>query len=386
ATKAASPVPPPRSPEPEAVAAAAALLAHHPDAVILAGRGALAASGPLLAVAERLQIPVLTTIHGRGVIDEDHLLALGPQGFSASHWAERYLEAHKPAVVLAIGTSLRELSTNVFDPALGGTVGLIHVTRDAKAIGRHYPTRLGAVADAGAFLEALLPHLPQRPPNMAIAHFKADVARYDHAGLGDGPGGLSPRRVVQAIRQVMSPTDMLFADTGNAVPWSVRYFPVHRPGTYFASMHRAALGWGVAAAIGAAIACPERRVVSLVGDGCFQMAGMEVATAVHEQVPVVWVVLNDARLNMVHQGSSAYYGEAIPGTRLNAISAAAVAEGLGALGLRVDHPDDLLPALTAAFQAGRPTVVDVAIDPRFEPPMSGRAQALRRFEERGMGL
>ena len=120
-------------------------------------------------------------MHGRGAIDEDHPLALGAQGFSASHWAERYLTEHRPSVVLAVGTSLREISTNVFNPAFGGTAGLIHVTRDPQMIGRHYPTAVGVVADAAAFLEALLPLVEARGPNAALAEFKAATPRYDEA-------------------------------------------------------------------------------------------------------------------------------------------------------------------------------------------------------------
>jgi acetolactate synthase-1/2/3 large subunit len=147
-------------------------------------------------------------------------------------------------------------------------------------------------------------------------------------------------------------------------------------------MHLAAMGWGVAAAVGAQLARPQDRVVALVGDGCFQMAGMEIATAVQQQLPVVWVVLNDARLNMVYQGSEGYYGEAVVNTTLSPIDCARVAEGLGAVGFRVDHPEELASTLAAAFACGRPAVVDVAIDPDVRPSMAGRFEAIRHFEGR----
>ena len=122
-------------------------------------------------------------------------------------------------------------------------------------------------------------------------------------------------------------------------------------------------------------------MVALVGDGCFQMAGFEVATAVQHGVPVVWVVLNDARYNMVYQGSTGRYGAPITGTELTRVDFACVAEGLGAVGLRVTERDQLGPVLAEAFACGRPVVVDVAIDPDLRPPMAGRFEALRRFEE-----
>ncbi|HEY9721448.1 MAG TPA: thiamine pyrophosphate-binding protein, partial [Oscillatoriaceae cyanobacterium] len=367
-----------------ALAEAAALLEAHPDALILAGHGALEARGALLALAERLQIPVVTTVHGRTAIDEDHPLALGAQGFSASNWAEQYMRQFRPAVVLAVGTSLREISTNVYHEALAGEVALIHCTLDPQAIGRHYETALGVVADAEAFLDGLLPLVSQRAPNAVLEAFKVRVPRYDEAAIADAPGRISPRRVVSALRAALGPDDMLFVDTGNAIPWSVRYFPVHRSGTYFASVHLAAMGWGLAAAIGAQFAAPHRRVVSLVGDGCFQMAGMEIATAVQYGQPVVWVVLNDARLNMVYQGSEHYYGKAVVGTRLSPIDCARVAEGLGAVGIRVEDPDEVESAIARALACGRPAVVDIAIDPNLEPSMAGRFESLKRIEERGL--
>lgn len=370
------------APDPGALAEAAQLLAAHPDALILAGRGTLGATDALLHLAEKLQIPVVTTVHGRGAIDEDHALALGAQGFSASHWAERWLAAHKPSLVLAVGTSMREISTNVYSEVFAGTDGLIHCTKDASMIGRHYPATVGVVADARAFLEALLPLLPQRAPNAELAGFKAATPRHDDAASADAPGRVSPRRVVEGLRAALGADDVLVVDTGNAIPWSLRYYPVHKVGTYYASVHLAAMGWGVAAAVGVQLARPNARVAALVGDGCFQMAGMEIATAVQHQLPVVWVVLNDARLNMVYQGSEGYYGEAVVNTTLSPIDCARVAEGLGAVGFRVDHPDELESTLAAAFACGRPAVVDVAIDPDVRPSMAGRFEAIRCFEGR----
>ncbi|MDB5098811.1 MAG: thiamine pyrophosphate protein binding domain protein [Cyanobacteria bacterium RYN_339] len=368
-------------PDPTALAEAAGWLDGTHDILILAGRGALGCDEALVALAERLQAPVITTIHGRGVINEDHPLALGPQGFGASHWAERWLATRRPSVVLAVGTSLREISTNVYDPVFQGTQALIHCTRDTHAVGRAYTPTVPVIADAGAFLAALLPLVPARTPNEDLAAFKAETPRYDDGALADGPGKVSPRRVTEAVRAALGPNDMLFVDTGNSAPWSVRYYPVRRRGTYFASMHLAAMGWGVAAAVGAQLARPNDRVVALVGDGCFQMAGMEVATAVQYGLPVVWVVLNDARLNMVYQGSKGRYGAAVPNTELSPVDCARVAEGLGARGFRVDDPARLDEVLAAALACGGPAVVDVAIDPDLAPPMAGRFEALRRYEE-----
>lgn len=372
------------APDPLAVEAAAALLTRFPDALILAGRGSLGASEALVRLAEKLQIPVVTTVHGRGAIDEDHPLALGAQGFSASHWAERYLSTHRPRVVLAVGTSLREISTNVYSEVFGGAPegGLIHCTRDAAMIGRHYPAAVGVVADAEAFLTALEARVAARPADTDLAAFKAETPRYDDSALEDGVGRVSPRRVVGSLRAALGASDVLIADTGNAIPWSVRYFPVHRTGSFFVSAHLAAMGWGVAAAIGAQLARPEGRVVALVGDGCFQMAGMEIATAVQYNLPVVWVVLNDARLNMVYQGTQGAYGEAVVNTTLSPIDCAKVAEGLGAVGFRVDDPAELDAAIAQALACGRPAVIDVAVDPDLQPSMAGRIEAIRHYEGR----
>lgn len=368
-------------PDPVAVARAADWLSREADVLILAGRGAIGAREALTALAERLNAPVVTTLHGRGAIDEDHPLALGPQGFSASNWAEQYLQARRPAVVLAVGTSMREVSTNVYDTVFQGTRALIHCTLDPAAIGRSFTPAVPVVGDAAAFLTALLPLVPERPVNGMLAEFKAATPRFDDVGLVDEPGGVSPRKVVDALRTALGPDDALVVDTGNSAPWAVRYFPVRQPGTFFASMHLAAMGWGVAAAIGVQVARPGRRVMALVGDGCFQMAGMEIATAVQHGLPVVWVVLNDARYNMVYQGSKGRYGVPVLNTELSPIDCARVAEGLGARGFRVDSPEMLQATLDAALACGQPAVVDVAIDPELRPPMAGRFEALRRFEE-----
>jgi acetolactate synthase-1/2/3 large subunit len=186
---------------------------------------------------------------------------------------------------------------------------------------------------------------------------------------------------MKELRRAMPDDAMLFVDNGTSIIWAGHYFEARRPNTYFIDLGLASMGSAVAGVIGGALAAPDKRSVALVGDGAFAMHGFEVHTAVEYNLPVVWVVLNNAGHGMVHQGDTLMHGEPLGVSDYRvAFDSAAVARAVGARGISVRTPAELAAALHEALQATGPTVIDAIIDPEeLAPTLLRRVQTLGRF-------
>jgi len=142
------------------------------------------------------------------------------------------------------------------------------------------------------------------------------------------------------------------------------------------------MGYSTAAAIGGKLAAPERPVICICGDGCFQMNGMEVATAVNYDIGVVWIVENNGLLGLVHELQRFDLGDNTVSTTFKEINCAQIAEGLGAQGYRIQKPGELEKILPKALESGKPTVIDVKIDPHEVPPIEGFVHGIAELNNR----
>jgi acetolactate synthase-1/2/3 large subunit len=141
------------------------------------------------------------------------------------------------------------------------------------------------------------------------------------------------------------------------------------------------MGYSTAAAIGGKLAAPNRPVVSVIGDGCFLMNGMEIQTAVSYDIPVVWIVQNNAKLGLVHEFQRLNFGEKTVVTRFKKIDAAKVAEGLGAKGYTIERPGELEALLPKVIEENKPAVIDCTIADEV-PPLAPFVQGLKNFSAR----
>ncbi|MBK8574931.1 MAG: thiamine pyrophosphate-binding protein, partial [Elusimicrobia bacterium] len=188
---------------------------------------------------------------------------------------------------------------------------------------------------------------------------------------------LRPQRIIGELRRAMPADGILFVDIGNVMAWALHYFEVRSPGTFFINMGFGSMGHAVAGAIGGKMAAKDRPVVALVGDASFAMNGMEVHTAVENNIPVVWVVINNGGHGMVHMGESIQFKGKFSTSLFNhRVDAAGIAEAVGALAFRVERPGEVETAVRAAIKSGRPSVVDVRVDISDRPPMGIRLATL----------
>ncbi len=330
--------------------------------LLLAGSGCRGDGAParLQAMAERFGCPVATTPKAKGVFPEDHALALGVFGLGGHASAQRYVDSGVD-LVIALGTSLGDMATNGFSPALQAQA-LVHVDIEARQIGKSYSPTHAVVASAAELLGGLCDRLEYRG-SPAPTKLRALPGRVDRQKL---PPSLKRDRIApqQALAEIqaMLPRDTIFTvDSGEHFLFATHFLEINDPDAFIVMTGLGSMGQSIGAAIGAQLAHPDRTVAAICGDGCFAMNAFEIATAVAERLPLRVFVFNDERLGMVENGHQKVYGRrpAYPTTPLDVC---AVAVGLGALTMRIDGVDQLDAARDMMRCAPGPVVIDVRID------------------------
>jgi acetolactate synthase-1/2/3 large subunit len=362
----------PGTPRPtdEQVRAVIELLASAERPVILAGAGVLRArtSTELIRFAELLQVPIIAAWRRGDVISNDHPLFLGMTGFGAASTVAPRLEAADALVV--IGSRLNEPTTFGYTMPRAG-LPWAHVDLAPGGSTGSTDPALSVVADAKAFLKAANERLLGRAVLDAArvatrqAANRQDRAAWEAASVvdstpWDGPG-VHPGRTIATLRRLMPDDAILTTDAGNFASWAGRGFRFRRPGTFLGPTS-GAMGYGLPAAIAAALVHRDRPVVALVGDGGFAMTVAELETAVRVGARVVVVVFDNERYGTIRMWQERRGTGIGIATELGPMDFAAIARACGARGTRVERDDEFEPALRAALAADRTTVIQLALD------------------------
>ncbi|OGQ97274.1 MAG: hypothetical protein A2521_16020 [Deltaproteobacteria bacterium RIFOXYD12_FULL_57_12] len=374
----------------DGVKAAAQALAEAKKPAIIAGWGVMLSRGAkeLLGLAQLLGIPVATSPKAKGVFPESSPLSLGVLGFAGSPVAKEYIIENDIDVLLAVGTSFNEMMTSGWDKRLRPTRHLIHIDVDTEEIGKNYDATIGLVGDARTVLKEICFATDRLVGDDVVergvrsTRVQPEIRKLKEKHFGNGyvarPANNTlyhPQNLVMDLQNLFPEDTIYFADMGNTMAWAIRHLVIDRPYSFFLSLGFSSMGYAVAAPVGAKLAFPDRPIVTFVGDGSFLMNGFEVATAVNYNIPVVWVVFNNAMLGMVHHGRKLFatpIPEGIP-SGFQRVNFAQVAEGLGARGILIEKPESITPELIREILAsGRPTVLDVWIDEHAVPPIHSR--------------
>ncbi|MFP5276930.1 MAG: thiamine pyrophosphate-binding protein [Acidobacteriota bacterium] len=374
------------APDPAALDEALRLLQGAERPVIVAGHGVelSGAELELLAVAEKLRIPVATSPFGKGVFDPRHPLSLGSTGRNGSYPANA--ACRNADVILALGTRFDDRATSAWLPGFTYNfppTKLIHVDIDPTEIGRNFQTTLGIISDARVLLQQLLAASSSAgnhgPWLERIAGWRK---RWDEATLPPRSSDaipIRPERAVADVRKVMPADSIVLCDVGIHHNWMVAEFDAWQPRTFLQTWGFASMGFAVAGSIGAKLAAPHKPVVAVCGDGSFMMNSSAVLTAVEYQIPVVWLVWNNFGYCSIRDQQRGYFGAGReiavsftdPAGKLFSADYAMLARSMGAEGYTVERPADLAPQLEAAIRSGRPTVLDVRIDREVRPLATG---------------
>jgi acetolactate synthase-1/2/3 large subunit len=364
---------PPFRPEPQSehVKRALDILQKAEKPVIVAGGGVRAsgAGRELVALAEALQIPVATSLNGKDVIPGTHPLSVGVVGSYSRESANRCVAAAD--LVCFIGSETGGMTTHFWAvPKIG--VPAIQIDIDAESLGRNYPLQASILGDARAVLTKMLGQIDKTTAARRVkwieqvAALRADWSAKYKSQLKSDAVPIHPARICQELTQHIPDDAIVVVDTGHAGMWMGAMFDM-RKATQSYLRSAGHLGWAFPAGIGAKAACPERAVVVFTGDAGFWYHIGEIETAVRWKINSITVVNNNGGGNQSKRGfDRAYGGEQTAQARelwtYNPMNFARIAEEMGALGIRVDNPADIAPALRQALAANRPVVIDVATD------------------------
>jgi len=333
--------------------------------VILAGGGIILsnASKELLKLAESLEIPVTTTLMGKGCFPEDHPLAMGMVGMHGRKVAN--LMVTESDVLFAIGIRFSDrVTANVehFAPH----AKLIHVDIDPSEIGKNVDVDIPVVGDARLVLQNLikitnkLKAKKKTEWHEKLKKFKKEFAPvYDYS---DVP--IKQQRVLKELNKIIDDKTIITTEVGQCQMWAAHYLNIKNPRTFISSGGLGTMGFGFPAAIGAKIAKPDFKVIDVGSEGSFMMTGQDLATCVVENIPVVVVLLDNRYLGMVKQWQDLFYEKRRSHTYLGEVpDFVKYAEAFNAKGILVEKPSEIRPALIEAIKSDEPFVVDIRVDP-----------------------
>lgn len=370
----------PPAPDPEGVSKAVALLktAKRPLLVVGSGIANARAWDELLAFAVATGIPVATTATGKGAFPEGHRLCVG--GIGRAGTGHGNAAARRADVVIGVGTHFTDVDTGgwtLFD--IPARTQLIHLDIDTTELGRAYPTAVALTGDARLGLKALTAAARKAGVRERGDWLKA-VARerksWEKSVADQRNSSIAPlhyARICHDTAEVVAkknPQMPVFFDTGHLLSFAPPFLKTSsRNIAHNGFFHR--MGWSASAIIGASIAQGNSPALALIGDGSFIMGGTAVATAVEQNLPVVWVVMNNGSLQIERELMIRLYGREsfcdyrkVGGKALWGPDLSKWAEAMGAAAIRVSRADEYAPALSRALERREPTVicVDVALD------------------------
>lgn len=357
----APPRSPAASPSPAAVQAARALLGTADAPVIIAGGGARGAAEQVRALAERLGALVVTTVNGKGILADDHPLAIG----AGLHQPTAAALVAAADVVVVVGSELAP-SDLWFGPlAFGGR--LVRVDIDATAVVTNAAPDVAVVADAALGLDAILAALgpPTSEGGRATARAMQWRERFRSDARTEGGAWLP---IVDAIADALGREGILAGDSAMVCYYgAVSNLPAYRPSSFLYPTGLGTLGYGLPAAIGAKVARPDARVMALHGDGGIMFSLPELAAAAELGLALPVVVVDNGGYGEI-RAEMAARGDVVQAVDFASPDFAAVATSLGCDGVRLPDPAELAPALEKAFHAGRPTLV------HLDEPSNGGAR------------
>ncbi|QRZ16073.1 thiamine pyrophosphate-binding protein (plasmid) [Paracoccus methylovorus] len=369
-------------PDPAAIKAAVEVLLTAKRPVIVAGGGAITAnaSAELTALAEKLGAAVSITWNGKGAIAEDNDLFIGAVGQTGTTCGNEITASAD--VVISVGCRFTDWSASSYAKGVSFSFPpgrLIHIDLDPREIGKTYPTEVGIVSDAKIALQYILAALEDdkaaalRDGNAAflaeVKQAKADWRAKVEPRETSTETPFTSQRPLVALRKVLPRDGIVVAGSGNTQGAVKQSFPVYEPRTHLTSGSFSPMGWAVPAAMGAKLACPDKKVVAIVGDGDFMMSLPEMGTAVMNGINVVFLVLNNQGYMSIRGGMRKFMGRHIA-SEFNhhagngepySADIAATARAFGLQAWRVEKDDDLEPTLEAALNTDGPTLVEVIV-------------------------
>jgi acetolactate synthase-1/2/3 large subunit len=322
--------------------------------------GGVVASGAyteLRSLAEKVAIPVTTTLMGMTAFPAGHPLHLGMLGMHGTAYAN--FAVCETDLLIAVGARFDDRVTGKLEK-FASKATVIHIDIDPAEIGKNVAVQIPIVGDIKLVLEMLLERVKGRTNPKWLAQINEWKRQYP---LHYEATGLKPQRVIEELNRLTDGEAIICTEVGQHQMWTAQYYSFTRPRSLVTSGGLGTMGFGFPAAIGAQVGNPERLVIDIAGDGSFQMNIQELGTAVANQIPVKVIIFNNFYLGMVRQWQEFFCNKRYSGTVLESNpDFVKIAEAYGATGFRIDRVADLTQVLRQALATPGPVVVDCHVE------------------------
>ncbi|WP_162463147.1 thiamine pyrophosphate-binding protein [Paenibacillus psychroresistens] len=341
---------------------------------LLLGYGAKSAKAGIRAFAERTGWKVATTPRGKGAFPEDHPLSLGVYGLSGNEQAISYLNGREYDLLFVIGSSLGELATCNWSHALVQGKKIVHLDYDVQVLGQNYITDLtvcGAIPQVMEYLLSTIPTKEAQTPINSLFPTKSKPLVEDTADW-------NTLNAISRISEFAPDHTRFYIDIGEFMTYSIQSIRIKEQQDFDIDINFGAMGSGIGGAIGAQLAEPHRQIICVTGDGCFFMHGLEILTAKQYGLPVIFFVINNARLGMVHHGHLLQYKRCLADFSQTRVDIAAVAGALGIHYSQVNSAKELQHLdMDYWFSRNETTIIEIVVDGDEVPPMGERVKFLQ---------
>ena len=356
-------------PDPEMVTLAAKLLRSAKKPVFICGGGVVisGAEAELCELAEKLSAPVATTISGKGSIDERCAHSLGVVG-SNGGTPETRAVVDSADLIIFVGCRAGSVTTERWRHPAPGAARIIHIDVDPGVPGRNYKVDVPIVSDAKLALSALLEAVEQRNGDLtAVDTQKRRKFEKFEALARSNDTPIKPERLVLDLSSSLDADAIVVADPGTPCPYFSAYHVVRGAGRrYFSNRAHGALGYSLAASIGAHFGRPQVKTVAVMGDGSFGMCCGELETVARLKLPITFIVVSNSVYGWIKAGQKSGFKERYFSVDFSETDHASVASAFGIKAWRVSEPEKLGKVLKEALSHGGPTLVDVICQPLHE--------------------
>jgi acetolactate synthase I/II/III large subunit len=342
---------------------------------IFAGQGIRNSIEPLIELAELLNWQIVTTPQAKGYIPEEHPLLVGVFGFAGHEDASRLINEGDGKALLIVGSSLGETATNNYNGNLLRDRFSVQLDFDQSVFNRKYKIDIPVLGDINLSLLFLIEELRTlglTKSTKLVTEKKKDVV--------ENLEEYNTKNVLQTIQKYVPSSTRYTIDIGEFMSYVIHHMKVLDSDTYNINVHFGAMGSGIGSAIGSKLAEPKRPVVCITGDGCFFMHGMEIATAKEYNLPILFIVMNNARLGMVYHGHSLQFRRTHSSFEQEPINISAMAAAMNIPSFRMTELEDInQDVINSLMNLNGPAVLEVALVDNNTPPMGDRVKFLSSF-------
>lgn len=354
----------------EAVKAATEIINKEENGLIMIGRGCRHISEEVQKLSRHLKWPIITTPEAKGVISTDFEFNLGNYGFSSTDAALKFTENGDYNCLLVLGSSLGESATRNYNDTLIKDKKIIHVDWDKKELNKVFESNVNIYCDLEIAVQSILANTEEK--NLVFNKDNAINEEYinNHTGL-------SLRLFLENIVDILPKDTFFVSDIGEYMNFLFKYLPIKNEMGFEISLNYGAMGSGVCGALGAHLALPGRQIGVFVGDGSFFMNGMEILTAKHYNMPIIYFVINNAMLGYVEHGHRFLYGRTLENSFVQErISIAEMGRAVGIKAMEISSIDQLKNIKQFISDLDGPCIIELITDGSEKVAVADRFKAL----------